>query len=256
MSGDLGAARAKVADAEALVDRIEVGAYRSEAKEAAAADEARALYAEALEVFEAASDPAGQATVLHGLGHLALCLDDPGRAEPLLLRAASLREGDAVGRLHAMIELGGVRPLHPEVDRAVREALAAGWPAEVDALGLVLARADAGAHDAAAELCAALVEDALARGDRSRAARLTCELGKVEDARKRRKEARACFERALELAEGDAEQTLRALLYLVDAWWSTGNVAKARELYARAEKIRGVPQSLRTLRKMAGLALR
>lgn len=252
-----------VAHAHALVDKVEVGDFHSEAKEAAAVEEARASYTRALDALEGTGDTAVLADALHGLGHLLRVVDhDLAAAEPLLLRAAELRGsiGDPWGRLSALVELGESRPMHPVVDQAVMEAISGGLPPDLDPqddpLHLVIARNHAREPDAAVALAEALFAEATERGDRARAARVLIEIGRVEDGRKRRKEARARFEAALDLAEGDNEQTLRALLHLVDAWWSSGNAAKAKELFARAEKIRGVPKSLRTLRKITGMAFK
>ena len=247
----------------ALIDRVEVGDFASESKEAAAVEEARRLYTQALDALEGAGDAAALADALHGLGHLLRAVDDDAAAaEPRFLRAAELRGAldDLAGQLASLVELGHSHPMHPVVDRGVMEAIAAGLPNELDPnadpLHLVIARNHGGHPDAAVVLAEALFAEAMRKGDRPRAARMAIEIGRVEDGRKRRRQARERFEAALQLAEGDNEQTLRALLHLVDAWWSTGNAAKARELFARAEKIRGVPQSLRTLRKITKMALR
>ncbi len=253
--------RAAVALAQELAYKVEVGTYSSEARETAAIEEARGLYNQVLNADSAEGEVLADA--LHGLGHLVRVLDeDVTTAEPLLLRAAELRAslGDMGGHLAALVDLGEARPMHPAVDQGVMAAVAAGLPPDLDVdadpMHLVIAKREAREPEAAVKLAEALFHEALGRGDRARAARLQIEIGKVEDARKQRKAARQCFEAALELAEGDNEQTLRALLHLIDAWWSTGNAAKARELFARAEKIRGVPQSLLQLRKITGMALR
>ncbi|MEZ4319893.1 MAG: hypothetical protein R3F61_20450 [Myxococcota bacterium] len=268
MSETVESAREAVARADALVEKVEGGSFVSEKKEAAAVDEARGLYLGAIEVLEGAGDVAALAGALHGLGHLVRRVGsvdvqpDPTAAEPLLLRAADLwgSIGDVSARLRALVGLGESRPMHPTVEEGVMEAVAAGLPPDLhpdgDPLHLIVARSQAQQPDAAVALAEALFAEAMRAGNRPRAARVLIEIGRVEDGRKRRKEARERFEAALELAEGDNEQTLRALLHLVDAWWSTGNAKKAKELFARAEKIRGVPESLRTLRKMTAMALR
>ena len=262
MSEPLASARESAERANALIDKVETGGFPSDSKEAVAVEEARSLYQQALDVLEPSGDAASLADALQGLGHLLRCVDhNVTAAEPLLLRSAELRAkvGDVAGRLSALVELGESIPMHPVVDQAVMQAASAGLPADLDAnddpLHLVVARSHARQPDAAVALAEALLAEAHRHGSRARAARVLIEMGRVEVLRKQNKKARERFEEALALAEGDNEQTLRALLHLVDAWWSTGNAKKARELFARAEKIRGVPQSLRTLRKITKMAL-
>ncbi|MCB9676365.1 MAG: hypothetical protein H6737_14675 [Alphaproteobacteria bacterium] len=257
-------ARDAVARARDLMERVVGGMFGSEAREAAAVEESRTLYDAAIEVFRQAGLEPELAEALADRGFLALHgANAPQVALPLLLEAAERYEalGDARARLATLLDLAPIDPVHPALD-AVYDAVAAGLPGDLepeeDPLVLVVARRVAGHHDAALALAQALVDEALARGDRARAAKMLGERGKTEQAAKQRKAAMASFEQALALAEEarDAEETLRSLLLLVDACWSSGDQKRARELFARAEKVRGVPQSLRTLRKITAMALK
>ncbi|MEZ4241312.1 MAG: hypothetical protein R3F59_35180 [Myxococcota bacterium] len=258
-------ARTALARARDLSERIVDGQFGSERKEAAALAEARALYEAALEAFRSGGHERDAVDCVAGLGSLALHgAHDPETALPLLLEAAERYGAWNLRReqLAALMEVSEIDHEHPVVTRSVAEAVAAGLPADLrgeeDPIRLLIARREARDLDGALSLAQALIDEALARGDELRAARMLGERGKIEDRRRDRKAAVASLEQAVALAEeaGSNEETLRALLTLIDVVWSTGNQKRARELFARAKTIRGVPQSLRTLRDIMATTLR
>lgn len=252
-------AHADVARARDLTERVVEGAFSSEAKEAAAIAEARGLFERASEAFRTAGLESEAAHALAELGSLLLHgAHDRATALPLLLDAAARHGalGDTRAQLTVLLDVAEIDACHPAIDPVVEGALAAGLPGDLtgeeDPVRLVASRRDARQHDAAHALAGALVAEALARGDTVRASRMLIERGRSELDLRDRKAAVASFEQALALGEDarDPEATLRALLFLVDACWSSGTQKRARELFARAETIRGVPESLKKLRKM------
>ncbi len=249
-------------EAHTLLEKVVSGEIYAEAKTAATLERAKQQYAVALEYFEGHSHLRQAGEVYDDLGYLALhCEDDPNAALPLFLKAAEIfaEIGDVRDQLATLLELNMIDPFHPETERAIAEAITRGLPfdltPEEDPVIWAVAKREADDLEAAHSLIEALLQEALARNDKARAAKLLGERSIVEERNKNRQAAAASFEASLELAQeaGSKEETLRAMLHLVDTYWSNGNKSKARELFERAEKIRGVPESLRSLRRIMAL---
>ncbi|MCB9683195.1 MAG: hypothetical protein H6733_17145 [Alphaproteobacteria bacterium] len=252
-------------EARDLMERIVTGAFSSEVKEAAALARSRQQFEVALAAARSAGDERAVAEILDDLGYLAWrgAHDRDGALAHWLDAAARFEAlDDRRARVATLLDVAELDVGHPWVAPAVADAVAAGLPADLtgeeDPVRLVIVLREAKQFDAARALAGALVDEALARDDAARAARMLGELGKVQDRQRDRAAARKSFERAVEVAEasGSAAERLRALLNLVDALWSAGSQPRARELFAQAQKIRGVPESLRTLRKIMAMAVK
>lgn len=254
-----GAALEKARD---LMERIVDGDFYEE-KALAASNEASELFNAALAFFAAASNTRAMAEIRHDLGTLAM--NDGGdraNAKPHLLAAAELFEalGDKRARLAALLDLSEVDPREPVIGSAVAEAVGAGLPGDLgpreDPLRLFLKLRDEKSFDDGLPLLQSLVEEAGGRDDKPRLARLLRERSKTQGMwLKDRDGAISSAEEALRLSEAadDKEGILAALLQLVDLHWSRGAQKMARELFERAEKVRGVPEYLRKLRKIMAM---
>ena len=177
-------------------------------------------------------------------------LYDDEKASAYFLEAADLFEQarDRLARLAPLIELGEIDPANALASQAAEEAIRAGLPDDLhysqDPKRLAMAKRHSRDIDGGMTLYNAMLEEALKRDAKARAASLLREIARcLEDDKKDRKGATEALERALALAEEakDKTETGAALLRLTDIWWSRNNPAKSKEYFVRVLKMRGLP---------------
>ena len=152
-------------------------------------------------------------------------LYDDEKASVYFLEAASLFEqaGDRLARLAPLMELGEIDPANALVSLAAEEAIRAGLPDDLhysqDSKRLAMAKRVSRDIDGGMALYDALLEEALKRDAKARAATFLREIARsLEDDRKDRKGTTEALKRALALAEEakDKTETGAALLRLTD----------------------------------------
>jgi tetratricopeptide (TPR) repeat protein len=236
--------------AATLVDDLHDGVI-PERRERAVQEEAAGLLNDVIDYHRSAGNTHRVAAALDQLGILTRhSLYDDQKASAYFLEAASLFEpaGDRLARLAPLMELGEIDPANALAGQAAEEAIRAGLPDDLhysqDPMRLAIAKRHSRDVDGGMALYNAMLEEALNRDAKTRAATLLCEIARcLEDDRKDRKGATEALERGLALAEnaGDKTETGAALLRLTDIWWSRNNPAKSREYFARVLKMRGLP---------------
>ncbi len=222
-----------------------------EKREKAVQEEAGGLLNDVIAYHHSAGNTHRIAAALDRLGILTRhSLYDDEKASAYFLEAASLFEqaGDRLARLASLMELGEMDPANSLARQAAEEAIRAGLPDDLhysqDPMRLAMAERVSRDIDGGMTLYDALLEEALKRDAKARAATVLREIARsLEDDRKDQKGATEALERALALAEAakDKTETGAALLRLTDIWWSRNNPAKAREYFARVMKMRGLP---------------
>ncbi|MGE3246399.1 MAG: hypothetical protein AB7F96_08810 [Beijerinckiaceae bacterium] len=247
---DENSAEAAFKKASVLVEDLVDGVV-PERREQAAQEEAAALLNDLIDYYRSAGSTHQVAEALDWLGHLARhSLYDNEKASAYFVESANLYEqaGDKLARLAPLMELGEIDPANVLAGQAAEEAIRTGLPDNLDysqdPKRLAMAKRVSRDIDGGMALYNALLEEALKRDAKARAATVLREIARsLEDDRKDRKGATEALERALALAEEakDKTETGAALLRLTDIWWSRNNPARSREYFARVVKIRGLP---------------
>lgn len=223
--------------------------------------EASALMDAVLAYYRATDNAYGVARVMDSLGFKARHVDDDlDEAKARFQEAADMflaleRDED---RLAALIELGEMVPTHAEARRAAYDAIARGLPEplndEIDPSRLANAIALAGDADGALDLYQTMIQDALAKERKARAAILLRHVARVhEDQRRDKRAATETLEACLDCAEaaGDKAEIGAALLRLADIWSERGNKKTSQAYFNRAAGMRGLPRWQRDQIKVA-----
>ncbi len=213
--------------------------------------EAIALMDAVLAHYRSTDNDYGVARVMDSLGFKARHVDDDIEQAKALFQDAADRFaalGEDEDRLAALIELGEMDPSHAGARQAAYEAIARGLPEplndEIDPRRLAKMMSLTGDIDGALDLYQAMIDDALAKDRKQRAAVLLRDVARVqEDQRRDKRAATETLETGLALAEAaeDKAEIGAALLRLMDIWSERGNRKKAQAYFERVASMRGLP---------------
>ncbi len=243
-------ARAALKRADDLIEDV-VGGVVNMDREDQALSEADVLLNQALTFYRGEGNTHHVAVTLESMAYM----ERHGRANierarALFLEAAELFEqvGDAGERIAALLELGEMDPRNAKTQEAVDALLRTGLSEDPhhteDPARLADAKWRAGDADGALALYDALVNEALTRDSKARAARLLRDVARIHEDGKRDKVAAAdTLERALKLAEegSDKDEIGAALLRLTDIWVERNKPKVARDYFERVVNMRGLP---------------
>lgn len=249
-------AASATARANDLLERVVSGSVHFDKEEAIIA-EANDLFARALKHYRDTANTRQTAAVLDSPGFMARHAEaKPALASAFLIEAAALfgQIGAPRERIATLLELGEIDPGFPATNQAVIEFIEAGLPDDLhhleDPKRLAFAKNLSGDIDGSLTLYDQLIEEALSRNAKPRAAMLLRDAARIcENGQRDKVRATEKLERALALAEesGCNEETGAALLRLTDIWSERRKNDKAREYFTRLSKLRGLPSWQRKL---------
>lgn len=244
-----------LARADDMIADCAGGRYGS-VREAKVVAEASTIMSAVLGYFQSTDNAFGVARVTELSAFRARHIDDDLDQARAQFREAASMFGD-LGKqdecLAALIELGEIEPANEKARQAAFDAIARGLPDPIDDAidprRLAKTYADERDTQGSIALYQALIDDAIAKDRRVRAAVLLRDLARVEeDNLKDRKKSTETLEKCLSYAESAADkaETGAALLRLSDIWASRGNQKKSREYFERVAGMRGLPNWQKT----------
>ncbi|MEM8689087.1 MAG: hypothetical protein AAGF81_17290 [Pseudomonadota bacterium] len=243
-------AKVELRNAEEMIEDV-VGGSLSLAKEEQVLEDAEALLNRVLEYYRQTGNTHQLAVALENLAFLERHgRENTQRARKLFLEAAELFEqvGDRGEQIAALLELGEIDPQNSKTDETVREILKAGFAEDPhhteDPMRLANAKWQAGDIDGSMSLYEDLLQEALNRNSKARAARLLRDVARIhEDGKNDRVRAAEALEYGLKLAE-EANHKVEigaALIRLTDIWVERQKPKVAQEYFERVLGMRGLP---------------